>query len=171
MKERSFVQRNKRVVLRELTDVVAFRKGGESGPAPAIGSTPDLTARGVPAAQVRAFELAGWVFRERPPSELPGGVPQAKVFLKEDGRLALGTNLLTVQFREEDVSEEQANVILQPYGCQVVQRLTFAPGLFQVTVTDQARGDAIEVANQLVASGLVEFAEPQLIEEMGPRSG
>ena len=169
MEERSFARRNKQVVLRELTDVVALREGAGSGPAPAAGPTLDLTAHDVPAAQVRAFEDAGWVFRERPPSEPPGGVPQAKVFLKEDGRLVLGTNLLTVQFREDE-PEEQANVLLQPYGCQVVERLRFAPGLFQVAVTDQARGDAVEMANQLAASGLVEFAEPQLIEEMGPRS-
>jgi hypothetical protein len=170
MEERSFMRRNKRVVLRELTDVVAVREEGGSEPTPATASNSDLTARGVPAAQVRAFEDAGWVFQERPPSEPAGGAPQAKVFLKEGSGLALGTDLLTVQFKE-DVPEDQANVILQPYGCQVVERLRFAPGLFEVTVTDQARGDAVEVANQLGTSDSVKFAEPQLIEEMGPRSG
>jgi hypothetical protein len=170
MEERSFVQRNKPVVLREMTDVAAFREEGGAKRAPATGSTADVIAREVPASQVRAFEEAGWTFGERPAGEPPADAPQAKVFVKADGRLALGTNLLTVQFRE-DVSEEQANEMLQPYGCHVVKRLTFAPGLFQVAVTDPSRGDAIEVANQLQTSGLVKFAEPELIEVTGPRSG
>jgi hypothetical protein len=170
MKERSFLKRNKRVVLQELVDIVAFREEAGHESAPSTGSTPDLTARGVSAEQVRTFEDAGWVLREPALGKPPAGMRQAKVFLKEGGRLVLGTNLLTVQFRE-DMPEKQANAMLQPYGCHVLERLTFAPGLFQVAVTDQAREDAVEVANQLAASGFLEFAEPQLIEEMGPRSG
>jgi hypothetical protein len=39
-----------------------------------------------------------------------------------------------------------------------------------VVLTDQAKGDALDVANQLTDSGLVQFAEPELIEEIGQRS-
>jgi hypothetical protein len=37
-------------------------------------------------------------------------------------------------------------------------------------VKNNADGDVIEIANQLEDSGLVEFAEPELIEEINPRS-
>lgn len=49
-------------------------------------------------------------------------------------------------------------------------RLKFAPGLFQVAMTEQAQGDALDVANQLVEAGLATFAEPVLREAIGPRS-
>ena len=163
------MQRNKQVHLRELTDVVAVREdaGTRSGPSK---NTPQETIHPeVPASQVQAFENDGWVFQQRSAREVPQGGPQAKVFVKSGGRLALGTDLLTVQFPEER-SEEEANAVLQPYGCRVAQRLTFAPGLFQVTCTDQARGDIVDVANQLADSGLVKFAEPELLEASGPRS-
>jgi hypothetical protein len=70
----------------------------------------------------------------------------------------------------DDPSEDQANTRLQPYGCRVVERLQFAPGLFQVAMTDQAQGDTLDGANQLVEAGLAKFAEPVLIEAISPRS-
>jgi len=52
----------------------------------------------------------------------------------------------------------------------VIERLTFAPGLYQVAVTEQAERDAVDTANELMDSGRVKFAEPVLIEVMGTRS-
>ena len=72
-----------------------------------------------------------------------------------------------------DVSQlrdELARAMRLQDGGRVVEQLTFAPGLFRVEVTDQAKGDALDVANQLTDSGLVQFAEPELIEELGQRS-
>lgn len=170
MEERDFVQRNKRIHLQELTDVVAVRADDGSERTRSGSGFPATVAADVPASQVQAFEDAGWVFQDRASAESAAEAPRAKVFVKDGGRLALGTNLLTVQF-PNDVSDDEANSLLQPFGSRVTERLTFAPGLFQIAVTDDAPGDAIEVANRLVEAGLVEFAEPVLIEAAGPRSG
>jgi len=169
MRERSFVQRNKRVQLWELTDVVALREEDDTQRSHRKSHIPKAIPADVPASQWHAFEKAGWVFQERSSGELPEGVPQTKVFVKPGGRVVLGTNQLTIQL-PNDPSEEQTNRLLQPYGCRVVERLKFAPGLFQVALAEQAQGDALDVANQLVEAGLATFAEPVLIEAIGPRS-
>lgn len=177
MKERSFVRRNKRVQLRELTELVALRKEDAGGGARGRSRLPGQLARDVPQAQVRAFEKAGWVFRERGADaereaapDAQASAPQAQVFVKSGGRLALGTNALTVQLKGEP-TEEEANAALAPYGCRVVESLSFAPGLFRVAVDGAAAGgDALDAAERLSDSGLVEFAEPELIEVTGPRS-
>jgi hypothetical protein len=166
MRERSFVQRNKRVDLQEVTELVATRADGERADLPAESRIPEAVAAEVPEQQVRAFEKAGWVFRE--PSAERTSEKTAKVFVKSGGRLALSTGRLTVQFPGEP-SEEEANEKLRPFGARVVERLTFAPGLFQVALSEEAEGDAVDVANRLVTSGMVTFAEPELIEEMGAR--
>jgi len=169
MIERCFVRRNRAVQLHELTDLVAVRAQATPD-APRLESTiPESVARQLSGSQVEAFEQAGWAFQEPSSRELPEDAPRAKVFVKPDGRLALSTNTLTVQLRD-DPSKEEANALLDPYGCRVLEQLTFATGLFRVAVTDQAQGDALDVANQLMDSGLVEFAEPELIEEIGQRS-
>jgi hypothetical protein len=174
MRERSYIQRNKRVQLWEVPEVVALqpKQGGKTrrrrGSSQAKSA--DVLPSDVPQSQVRAFESAGWVFQDRSSAELPAGVEHAKVFVKPGGRVALGTNLLTVQLPGEP-SEDKANEVLEPYGVQVAERLTFAPGLFQVAITDPSAGDALEVANRLVDSGLVTFAEPVLIEATGHRVG
>lgn len=171
MKERSFVQRNKRVQLHELTDLVALRKEEAGGDARSGSDITERIAPDVPASQLRAFEKAGWVFQERgaAAAAAPETAQQAQVFVKSGGRLALGTNALTLQFKDR-LSEEEANAALQPYGCRVIESLSFAPGLFRVAVVDTAQGDAMETADRVSSSGLVEFAEPELIEVTGPRS-
>ncbi|MBM3456978.1 MAG: hypothetical protein FJX77_00365 [Armatimonadetes bacterium] len=168
MRERSFVQRNKRVSLRELTDLVALRPPGEQEKR-AAGRIPEAMAAEVPEAQVRAFERAGWVFQERDArDETPTGSSRATVFVKPGGRLALGTNTLTVQL-QGDPSDEEAAAILKPFGVELLQRLKFAPGLFRAAVMDGARGDTVDLANELVETGIVRFAEPELIEGLGGR--
>jgi hypothetical protein len=156
------------VQLKELTHLVASRKEDPRGKLQRASSIPADIASLVPKSQLEAFEKAGWVFHDRSAEDRSEFPAQAKVFLKASGRLALGTNMLTVQL-PDDPSEEKANEMLQPYGCRVVRQLKFAPGLFQVALTDKARGDVIDTANQLEDSGLVEFAEPELIEEIDSR--
>jgi len=170
MRERSYVQRNKRVELREITDLVALRKEDARGEETGESHIPEQLAPEVPESQLRAFENAGWVFQEKgAEEEARDDAPKAQVFVKSGGRLALGTNVLTVQLKEMRTKEE-ADAALAPYGCRVIESLTFAPGLFRVAVEDTSEGDAVDVANKLLNSGLVEFAEPELIEVHGPRS-
>jgi len=167
MQERTFQQRNKSMQVQELTDVVAVRTEKAEKGARSRGQVPEAVAAHVPEAQVNAFQDAGWEFKEAS-SDVPEGEVKAKVFVKSDGRLALGTDRLTVQLRGVD-SVEEANNVLAPFGCQVIRQLTFAPGLFEVALTDESNGDAIDVANRLVESGLVEFADPNLMENIPAR--
>jgi hypothetical protein len=169
MKERSFVQRNKRVQLRELTDLVALRKDDADSDTSFGSNITAESASDISPSQFSTFEQAGWVFQERGADDNPAPASHAKVFVKSGGRLALSTNVLTLKFND-DPTEEEANARLAPYGCRTIERLTFGPGLYRATLTDQARGDAVDVSNELLDSGLVEFAEPELIELTGPRS-
>jgi fervidolysin-like protein len=168
MKERSFVRRNKRVLLNELTNLVAVRQEDSDDISPALSEISDQIAPEVPESEWNAFQKAGWVLRERPSEEDPSATPHAQVFVKSGGRLALGTNELTVQFKD-DIPEAEANTALEPFGSRVVERLTFAPGLFRVAVANSSGDDAVEVANKLSDSGLVQFAEPELIEVISHR--
>lgn len=169
MMRRTFLQRGKPVELSELTDLVAVRTGGgRKGNRSKIRISEGIDLEALHT-QVRAFENAGWEFRERSAESPREATPQARVFVKPGDRLALGTNMLTVKLRES-LSQEQADVVLQPYGCHVSERLTFAPGLFQTVCTDPAPVDTIGVAKRLMDSGLVQFAEPVLLEGFGPRT-
>lgn len=185
--ERSFQRRGKQVSLRELTDLFAVRQDSAAvlesarpftaesadarSPARAVvaGEALSSLTREVPAPQLQAFEAAGWTFVPREQAEvLLQEVPKARVYIRPGGRLALGTDTLTVKF-QKDLTEEEANQRLAPHGCRVLERLSFAPGFFRVQVTEPSQTDAIEVANQLARTEGYEIAEPELIEMMGGR--
>lgn len=163
-KERSFLRRGRQVSLRELTDLIAVRSSGREGKS-SEETRADLI-REVPDPQVHAFEAAGWVFVPRSQA-LPQEIPRAKVFVRPGGRLALSTGILTVKFRE-DLTEEEADRHLAPFGCRVIERLRFAPGFFRAQVTEP-KGDVIDVANRLIESEVCEAVEPELIEIIASR--
>lgn len=190
--ERSFLQNGRIIQVKELPDLIALRLPNSNSPQMSANKTRSRGYRSnqigsdktsirlpyvvlgaiapeVPLPQVRAFEDAGWVFVK--PSESVAAtnhVARAKVFVKSGGRLALGTNKLVVKLRE-DVTEEQANEILEPYNCWVIEKMRFAPGLFRVKINEDARMDALDVANQLISANICEFAEPELLEVTGGR--
>ena len=180
-RERSFKRSNgKEVRLRELTDLIALRLP-EDVAAPSAGAkrkerkprlkrkTLNAIAPEVLMPQVRAFEDAGWSFVEPPDAADVGAeIPRSKVFVRTGGRLALDTNRLVVQLHG-DLSQQQADKILKPYGCRVLSTLGFAPSMFRVEVTDSAHGDTLDVANALTVSGVCRFAEPELLEIMSGR--
>ena len=185
-RERCYRQRGKEVCLVELTGLVALHRppagettptGSEKGPgrrarpdrARLTRQALDDLAPEVSLPQVRAFEDAGWVFAAASEHAESGpDAARAKVFVSQGGRLALGTNRLFVQLHG-DPSERQADELLRPHGCRVLEKLSFAPGLFRVELTARARGDALDVANELPAAGVCKFAEPELIEMTGAR--
>ena len=175
MRERSFTQGKKRINLREMTNAVAIRKESLPSPASQGEDISEEIARQSSRSQLRAFEKAGWVFRERTSEGMQPATdeeiqqtPQAHVFVKADGRLVLATNLITVKFKTV-TSEGQANEALAPYGCRVVEAFSFSPGLFRAAVINRDRGDAVAIADEVSRSGLVDFAEPELIEVIGRR--
>jgi hypothetical protein len=186
-RNRIFTRRGKPVQLRELTDWIAVRlppaetnplapaSTRRASPAPASrrltlsSRALDSIAPDVPLPQVRAFEDAGWIFVPRSAADSRyAGLPRAPIFLEPGGRLTLGAGTLVVQLRG-DPSQAEAARLLRSFGCRVLEKLTFAPGLFRVAVTDRGDGDALDVAERLSCSDKVLSAEPELIETIGAR--
>ena len=175
-RERSFQSRGKQVVLQELSDLVAVRsKPPRAGTAAASAKGVSAAGGGAAAAkrtarpaappdappealpQVRAFEDAGWSFVPR----RQAGDGGARVYLKSGGRVALGTDRVSVRVAG-DRSETEARDVLARHGFTVLDRLKFAPNLFVAAVP--AGEDPLEAVARLAATGDVEFAEPELIE-------
>ncbi len=172
--QRTYTSRNRKVHLDELQDMIALHAGGGDQLAfadaePLSGQALEALVPEVSLSEVRAFEGSGWRFvPQEQTANLPAQASKAKVFLRQGGQLALATNHLTVKFRDE-VSRQEADEILRSHGCRTVEPLTFASGLFRVTLADGAVGDVLDIANALASSPLVEFAEPELIEFSGHR--
>jgi hypothetical protein len=158
--DRTYRVRGRDVHLQELADLAA------------VHGTP-ATVRTIPMAalismapesvlpQVRAFEDAGWQFVPRHQS-----IEGARVYVKSGGRVALGTDRLTVHI-VRNRSLEEAESLLSHKGFRIVDRLKFAPNLF---VVQAPKGDdAIDAAKTLSADNAVEFAEPELIEIISGR--
>lgn len=186
LRRRSFQLRGKHVELRELTDLIAVRTselGREHDPDSDsdIQTSPPLLfphtdthihptmSSEVSSPQIRAFEDNGWIFVAREEvKKLSLNLFEAKIFIKAGGRLALGTNKFVVKL-QNDPDKSEANKILKPYGCRVLEKLSFAPGLMRAEVNSLGQDDAIDVVNHLVDSGVCEFAEPELIEALSER--
>jgi hypothetical protein len=182
IRERSFVRRGRRVHLRELTDWVALRPPQGKVPRTESDAGPTLPGRDlsatdlldraeteVPLSQIRAFGDAGWTFVPRASADgLDGNVRSAKVYIDPSGRLLLCADTLTVRFRD-DISMKRADDFLKDYGCRVLEKLGLAPGLFRLALTEDARGDALDVAEELQQSPTIDFAEPEFIERLGAR--
>jgi hypothetical protein len=182
IRERSFRRRGRQVHLRELTDWVAWhpprsetaRTGLKSVRPPSRRGLPELqrldqVAPDVPLSEIRAFEDAGWTFVPRSTVEaIHADIRPTNVYIESNGRLVLCANTLTVKFRDE-LSTSRASDFLKGYGCRVLEKMSFAPGLFRIALTDGARGDALDLAEELQHSPAIEFAEPEFIERMGTR--
>lgn len=156
-KERTYQRRGKPVQVQELA-LKAVQGGSEAADAPPL---PDA----VRPADADSFRQAGW--RLVPAEQAAGG---AKVFVKRSGGLALGTDRLTVQL-PGDPDPAEAERVLAEQGVPVRQldRLKFAPGLYQVACDLPDDKDVLDVANELTRSGAVVFAEPELMEAFSRR--
>jgi hypothetical protein len=168
MKERHFLQNGKWATVWEICELGASNRDDTVAAGTSDPGESYLSAHNVAPEQVKAFKDAGWVFHERIPAERAARTSQARVYVKEGGRLVLGTKMLIAQF-PENPGEDEVNGLLAPFGCHVARRLSFAPGLFEVAVEEED-ADGVEVAERLSKSGWVNFAEPELIEPLGGRS-
>ena len=161
---RQFQQRGKPVQVEEVGDLFAVRTGLVTK---ALAS--DAVVKAVPGLSkpaVDAFRDAGWEFVRSP--EPPTEAPSARLYVKSGGRPILGTNRLTVKLTP-DLKPADAEALLARHGGKVIERLTFAPNLYQVAVDPPAGKDALDVAGELTAEPSVEFAEPEFLEVLGRR--
>jgi len=156
--DRTYRVRGKQVHLRELPDVAAVR---EPRGTPIEARTLSSIAPDAALSHVRAFEQAGWTFVPR--QQAADG---AKVYLRPNGRVALGTNRLTVRIAPE-LSEPEARNLLEGEGFTVVQQLRMAPNVFVVAAPEGH--DSVEAVGRLTVPDKVEFAEPELIEMIAGR--
>jgi hypothetical protein len=183
-RQRTFLQRGKPVHVTEITDWVAVRPHADAKESASAAGGEDPTGFTLRATEVFAqspegcdlpagalddFQNSGWCFlpadRREDLSE-HGGQP-ARILVRPGGRIALDTGHLTVRLRELP-DERDAGTVLSPFGIKVVEQLRFAPRLYRVAV-DPPGSDTLDVAETLMKSGLVEFAEPELIEPVKRR--
>jgi subtilisin family serine protease/photosystem II stability/assembly factor-like uncharacterized protein len=177
--QREHVVRGNVVPIEELDDVVAVMPDralrSEDVLAPADSTPAGVDAVAADAAQLAAFESAGWIFA-RPSDRLRRAVDERaavanvsavqRVFRKPNGRIALGTDKIAVRLRD-DLDETDVRNVLDGHGVEAVKRLRFAPNLFEVRV--QPGADFLQVSTELADDDAVVYAEPQFIEQIGGR--
>lgn len=179
-RERQYVCRGRTIRLLKPDGVVALRDdrpaaGGTRSVAALDSATVDTAAESavgsLPADDVAAFRSAGWTFVAPTAARSTRAAgTTAEVLIEPSGRLVLATDRLTLKVKGPQGPEEDA-ARLAAAGVEVVAPLRFAPGLYQCRVTPGRGADVFEVSERLLAAGLVEFAEPDLIGAIGPRGG
>jgi len=174
-REREYVCRGRTIRLRQPDGIVALRDDPpvadvhRSVSAPQ--STPAAPVGELPAEDVAAFRSAGWIFvAPATVRSARAATTTADVLIEPSGRLVLATDRLTLKMKAAAGPIEDASR-LAAAGVEVVSPLRFAPGLYQCRVKPGHGSDVFEVSQRLLAEGLVEFAEPDLIGAIGPRGG
>ncbi len=88
------------------------------------------------------------------------------MFRHASGRIFLGSDRLSVRLRA-DLTADAAAAVLRARGLEVLNRLKFAPNLFEVRVAPGK--DFLEASVELSANPDFEYAEPQFIEHIPGR--
>jgi subtilisin family serine protease len=121
-----------------------------------------------------AYERGGWlIVRPRPVTDetsgaagLPAAGQTGKVIRRPGNRIGIATDRLNVQLRP-DLSEADVQRELADNGLEVVNRLTFAPNLYEVRTT--AAEDALAASVALHDNPDFVFAEPSFVEHIPAR--
>lgn len=178
--KRQYYMRNRLVEVEEVEEVEAVRvdpnsRGGGLGMAADTDAEAALRGAGAAAPDdtVAAFGRAGWALV--PPTRgsrslgMAGESPEAvgKVVVKEGGAPAIATQRLNVQLVPA-LSQEEAEVVLKERGLEVIQRLKFAPNLYETRAT--AWEDAMAASMDLKEDERFVFAEPSLVEHVPGRA-
>jgi subtilisin family serine protease len=179
--ERLYYSRDRQRHVEEIEDVVGVL------PDDVRGETDELArAFGQPTAEAAveldippderaAFESAGWVFvapshqvaRAVDRGESVTGAREVRhVYRDEGGRSMLGTDRMTVRLAP-DLSEDQARAVMSERGLEIVNRLGFAPNLYEVRVTGAA--DPLDLSVDLHQDEAFVYAEPEFLEHIPPR--
>jgi hypothetical protein len=160
---RSYTRRNRVRRVEEVEGLRAVRLEGavEQG----IGDSPPL-----PPERIRPFERAGWRFvgRDAALGMHPQPSQSARVLIGSDGRVLLSPNRLTVKFRPT-LSQEDVQRLVSEAGCRIATKLPLADNTFVLEPREAEALDAFSVAEKLSARDETEFAEPELIEQLGER--
>ncbi|HSJ48092.1 MAG TPA: S8 family serine peptidase [Gammaproteobacteria bacterium] len=176
--QREYVVRGKHVTLEELEGVVAIMPVARGRAAEEVARDFGRMAKApadVDENEWRAFATAGWVL-VRPSAEVSralearaavdGAEAVQRVFRHPSGRILLDTGRLSIRLRAT-LSEDQARAALEAADLDVVNRLKFAPNLFEVRV--RPGRDALQASLELAGQGDFEYAEPQFIEHIPER--
>ena len=166
--DQEYFVRGQRKSLERIDDVVAIKIGlSESGAVESdFGPPASLDQRGLEEESLQAFRNAGWVFVEPPSGESPQLEAREEMeavdavgslVKRENGRLGIVTKRLSVQLREE-LSEDEVKSILEETGLTLVNRLTFAPNLYEVNTTVHA--DALDASVALQDDSRFILVEP-----------
>jgi hypothetical protein len=177
--KREYVVRGERVTIEELEGTVAVmprvRGGSPYEVSRAFGEPMERPAPEVEEADWNAMRKAGWIF-VRPSPEVAramesrraveGAEAVQRVFRDPNGRIFLGTDLLTVRLRSS-LAESEARAVLDTAGLEIVHRFRFAPNLFEVRV--RAGRDFLQASLDLSEHPDFEYAEPEFIEHIPGR--
>jgi hypothetical protein len=183
--ERYYYARDKRITVEEIPDVVAVNlsvdeRGKPKAQLRTFGTSAVESVRAVehidlPNDVLEAFEKANWKFL-KPSHQLSRAMDAGesirdaedtgKVLRREDGSVAIATNRLNVQLRE-DLSQEECESALDERGLRVLTILRFAPNLYEVYA--DGRSDAIDTSVELHDDDRFTLAEPELVEHIPQR--
>jgi thermitase len=178
--KREYYIRNKKVIVDEITDVLAvkLKSRGWSEKAPEYWGQPAT----VPSLdkEMEAFTRAGWIF-VHPPKVVtnmgwsdvanthetsPGATYVGRVFRHSNGNIMIGTDRLTVRLKPE-ISEKEIESKLKNAGLEILRQLKFAPNLFEVRVSSDK--DPLDMAVELHENPDFLYAEPQMIKHIPGR--
>ena len=180
--QRTYPLRGEAIRVTELEDRMALPPGTslteaateEFGPLAVPATGPQWPA----AAQITAFERAGWTFRRRASTEAvaqPFDSPARpaadwrRVYVRDgDNTVAIGTGTLVLRLKD-DIGDREARELLEQFGLSTIDRLKLAPHLYVVGV--EGGRHPFDVAWALTADPRVQYAEPQLIEHLPSRNG
>jgi thermitase len=178
--DRAYFSRDKAKTVEEIDSVVAIRVAqDEAGEAVAdagdFGTAAAVAEAGMPDDSLEAFRNAGWVFVEPAPATaeaIDAAQPMeraeeaGRLVRLADGRFGIVTRRLNVQLAPE-IPSDQAEQILRDRGLQVLNRLNFAPNLYEVDA--QAHPDALAASVELNDDDRFTLAEPSFVEHVPGR--
>ncbi|NEQ95583.1 MAG: S8 family serine peptidase [Cyanothece sp. SIO2G6] len=176
---REYIVRNERVSIEEIEGIVAIlpreREASQADLSQSFGEILEASSRAGENPDWQSFENAGWIF-VRPNdvvqraldtgSRINNAEAAQRVFRHSSGRTFLGTDRLSVKLRAE-MSEEEVSAALDAANLEIVNRLKFAPNLYEVRVTGDR--NFLQVSVELAGNSDFLYAEPQFIEHIPPR--
>ncbi|HWM12023.1 MAG TPA: S8 family serine peptidase [Solirubrobacteraceae bacterium] len=176
--DRQYYARDRAKTVEEIDSVVAIRvsrddRGGLMAGEESYGSGAPVAD--MPDDSLEAFRNAGWLFVDPTPETaraveasepLDSAEDAGKLVRRADGRYGIVTRRLNVQLAPE-LSEEEAEQVLEERGLQPLTRLTFAPNLYEVDTS--AHADALAASVELNDDPRFKLAEPSFVEHVPER--